>query len=134
MNDKVDLVNYQEPLSIGVGSFLVSKGFSLASSIGVASSLLEKTDVLGILYEDPDVKPQKCLFGLIKQKPERMFLGTIWFSNRVRGANERNWVFEVNGREYVKLTRQLSEEMAATFNVKIVLRLVCEQPKVETYL
>ena len=105
-----------------------------ASGAGVALNSLVATDSLGVLCKDADAKPQKYLFGLITPKPRRMFLGTVWFSNSARGAGEQNWVFEAYGRKHVELVRQLAEEMASTFNVKIILRLVREQSDVETFL
>ncbi len=128
------LVEYQEPLSIKVGRFLLSKGFDLADSTGMAARSPVQSDSLGILRKDAEAKPRTYLFGLIKRKPRRMFLGTVWFSNSPRGATEQNWVFEVYGRKRVELVRQLAEEMASTFNAKIDLRLVRERPDVETYL
>jgi hypothetical protein len=134
MSDKVEFVDYQESLSIKVGRFLLSKGFDLASSTGLAEHTLSQSNSLGILRKDPEAKPRKYLFGLIKREPRRGFLGIVWFSNSARGASEANWVFEAYGRKHVELVRQLAEEMASTFNAKIALRLVHEQPDVETYL
>jgi len=135
MNDKVEFVDYQESISIKVGRFLLSKGFDLADSTGMAICSLVQSSELGILRHDPEAKPRKYLFGLIKREPRRMFLGTVWFSNSARVcASEKNWVFEAYGRKHIDMVRQLAEEMASTFNAKISLRLVREQPDVETYL
>jgi hypothetical protein len=133
MCDKVEFVDYQESLSIKVGRFLLSKGYDPASCTGVATNSLVETSSLGILRKDPEAKPRKYLFGLITQNPRREFLGTIWFYNSARGASEVKWVFEVYGRKHVGLVKQLADEIASTFNVKIDLRLVREQPEVETY-
>jgi hypothetical protein len=133
MSDKVESVDYQESIAIKVGRFLLSKGLDIADNTGMARSLVQASE-LGILRKDPEAKPRKYLFGLIKREPRRGFLGTIWFSNSARGASEQNWVFEAYGRKHVELVRQLAEEMASTFNVKIALRLVREQPDVETFL
>ena len=130
---EAELVEYQESLSIKVGRFLISKGFDLADSTGMAARSLAQSDSLGILRKDPEAKPRTYLFGLIKREPRRMFLGTVWFSNSPRGATEQNWVFEAYGRKHIELVRQLAEDMASTFKVKIALRLVREQPDVETY-
>ena len=134
MNDKVKSVDYQESPSIKVGRFLLSNGFNLASCTGVASNSLVETCSFGVLRKDPEAKPRKYLFGLITREPRREFLGTVWFSNSARGASEANWFFEAYGRKHVELVRQLAEEIASTFNVKITLRLVREQPDVETHL
>lgn len=138
MKDKMELVDYKESLSIKVGKFLLSKGFNLASCTGMAEHILADTDSLGILYKDSETRPRKSLFDFIlRSGPEsrrRMFIGTVWFISSVRGANEQNWVFEAYGRKYVDSVRQLAEEMASTFNVKITVHLVREQPDFETYL
>ncbi len=134
MNNKVESVDYQESLSIKVGKFLLLKGFDLASCTGLALDSLVETCSLGILREDPEARPRTYFFGLIRRDPRRVFLGTVWFSNSMRGATEQNWVFDAYGRKHVNLVRQLAEEMASAFNVKIALRLVHEQPDVETYL
>lgn len=134
MSDKVKFVDYQESLSIKIGRFLLSKGFDLASCTGLALNSLVETYALGILRKDPEAKSRKYLFGLITQEPRRAFIGVVWFNNSVRGANEQNWFFEVYGRKYIELVRQLAEEIASTFNVTITIRLVREQPDVETYL
>lgn len=91
-------------------------------------------DSLGVMYKDPEVKPRKLLFGLFTQEPFLEFLGTIWFSNSLRQANEEQWVFEVHGRKYVEPAMQLAEDIASTFNVKISLQLVSEQHRVKAPL
>ena len=133
MSDKVEFVDYQESIAIKVGGFLISKGLDIADNTGMACSLVQASE-LGILRKDPEAKSRKYLFGLIKLEPRRGFLGTVWFSNSTRGASKQNWVFEAYGRKHVELVRQLAEEMALVFNVKIVLHLVREQPDVETFL
>lgn len=130
MSDKK--VEFIEPPSIKAGRLLVSKGFGLASSIGIASNSPNETSSLGVLHKDPDMKPRKYLFGLFEREPQRVFLGTIWFDSDGRGAHEQHWVFEIRGRKYVELCAQLAKDMASTFNVQIVLRLVQEQPVFET--
>lgn len=136
MNERIEFVDYQEALSIKVGKWLLQKGFGLASPTGLAlcPSSLGATDSFGILWRNPDTKPRKHLFGLIKRDPRREFIGTIWFSNIVRGASKQEWVFEAYGRKHIKLVKQLAEEMVLDFNVKIFLNLVREQPDVEAYI
>lgn len=151
MNNAVD---FKETLSIKVGKFLISKGFSLASSTGVAShgcdvrGIFIDTEAVGILYEDP-AKVYKLFgfipvsrwillsmmaIGYIPSSSRRIFIGTIWFSNIFRGADKKNWFFETYGREYAGLTKRLAEEMTETFNVRINICLVHEQPDYEAYL
>lgn len=133
MAAKEVLVAFEEAPSIMVGRFLLEKGFDLATCTGVAERSLTSTSSIGILRPDPDAKPQKRLFGLIKSKPRREFLGTVWFLNTSRRATEKNWTCEVYGRNNIDLIKSLAEEMAARFNVKITLRLVREDTDVEMY-
>lgn len=130
----VDFVDYQEATSIKVGRMLLSKGFAIASCTGVAESTLRASESLGVLTKSPATEPKRYLFGLIKAKSRRRFLGVIWFRNDVRGATDADWVFEVYGREHVSQTKQLADELAKTFNVKISLRLVREEPDTETFM
>ncbi|MFA5997591.1 MAG: hypothetical protein WC791_03855 [Candidatus Paceibacterota bacterium] len=115
-----------EPLSVQVGKFLLSKGLGLASATGFAEKL-KKRDVVGILKKFPNEKPRTYFLGFIKRAPLRMFLGVIWFRNEARSANEQRWVFEVQGKENLNFAKELAEEMAQTFDVKIVFRLECEK-------
>jgi len=125
MSNKVKVVDCQESLAAKVGRFLLSKGFALASCIGRAKTLEELTwdDSLGILCKDPEVKLRKRLFGLITaQELRRTLLGVVWFG-REFGASEQDWILVVYSRQHLELLRQLAEEMALAFNVKITLRL-----------
>ena len=125
----------QEALSIRVGKFCAeATRFALASCTGLAVRELVKSDWVGILYQDPKLKPEKHLFGLITTQPRRIFLGTVWLSNTVRRADEKNWVFEVHGREYLEMAEDLARELSSTFQVKVNVVLVDEQPQFEARL
>lgn len=128
--EKMESVDYKEPYSIKVGKFLLLRDFVLSSCTGSANYSLVEGRVIGILRKDPEAKPQKYLLGLLTREPLRAFIGTIWFEGR--GASETRWVLEVYGRKHVELLKQLGEEMASTFNTHIDIRLVTEQPKLET--
>jgi len=131
MNDKKGFVDYQECPSIKVGRLLLIDGFGVADHTGEPLRELNKRASLGILYNDPDGKPRKYLFGLITRKPPRLFLGVIWFNSGELGANEQRWVIEAYGRKYVELLKELAQEMISTFNVVILIRLVHEEPDIE---
>ena len=134
MSENVVFVDYQEAISIKVGRFLLSKGFNLASSIGIGIDELSQEDYLGVLSGYLKAKPIKFL-GVVIWKPRRIFFGTIRFKENCRhDTNEQNWVFEVYGCEHVELLKQLAEDLASTFNVKILLQLKCEQSKREAFL
>ncbi|HSV95186.1 MAG TPA: hypothetical protein VLH94_04435 [Spirochaetia bacterium] len=134
MSDKVIFVDYQEPFSIKVGRSLLSKEYELADCCGKAINRLTGSDSLGILLNNRSAKPKTCLFGLIKKMPRRTFLGVIWFDNQPRHANENRWIFEIYGREYVDLAKQIAKELSSLFNVAITVHLISEQTACEKYL
>ena len=128
MNDKVELVEYQELFSIKVGRFLLSRGFDLESRPVIHGQQNRSFD---ILRKDPDAKRSKFPFRLITQEPRRALLGRLLFNNNGCDTSSHNLVFEVYGRNCVELIRQLVDEMVLTFNIKATIRLVHEQPRVE---
>ncbi|MDB5194409.1 MAG: hypothetical protein JWN50_423 [Parcubacteria group bacterium] len=133
MNDAVDSISYEEALSIRVGGFLRRKGWTLASlSGGVVYADTEETGI-GILYKDPDVKPEKYFFGLMTTPPPRQFLGVIWFSNQSRQATEESWVFVLHGRKYADMAKKLADDLASDFRVNIRIVLTSELPVVERF-
>ena len=133
MSKEGELVEFQEATSVKVGRFLVSKELVLANNVGVADDgPLVESNSLGILYTDPETKPQKYL-GFIPKKSKRIFLGTLWFKNEQLSATQENWFFETYGNKYAEFVRELTEEIASTFKIKITLYLKQEEPKVEAY-
>ncbi len=128
MSDKK--VEYEEPISIGVGKIIIANGLYIADSFGTASSL-DRTNEIGILLKNPNMKPRRYLFNLIPEKPRREFIGTIKFNDS--GASEQKWIFEVYGNKYVGLAQRLSEDLALIFDVRIIVILVREHPKVEIF-
>lgn len=136
MLDMVEFTDYRDSISVRVGEFLLIKGFYLGDSVGMAlGPLVHEHDSLSVLYKNPEAKLQKSFFGLIKKpEPRRIFLGTIWFNNEARRADEKNWVFETRGRKYVGLVKRLSDDLVSTFDVKISIRFLHEQPEFETFL
>ncbi len=124
----VEFFDYQEGLGRRVARFLFSKGFDQGNFVGQASEH-DGVNGMGILYKDPTAKPRKYLFGLITRAPRRSFFGNIQFANK----NREHWILEVYGRKYVEVATKLAEEMSKTFDVKIVVHLVFENPMVEKY-
>ena len=131
MNDASQAVDYQEALSIRVGRWLLERGYNLASIFGIPENSLGKSEVLGILWKDPSIKPRLQIFGLVVLKPKRRFFATIFLSSSARGANKQHWAIEMYGRKHIELVKQLTDEMASAFNVKISLRLVEEDDAFE---
>ena len=72
-------------------------GYLIADSMGKQVAEPEHK-VIGIL--DPRESKERSLLGKLLGGHERaLYLGTIWVDNEPRGANEKNWVFEVYGLE-----------------------------------
>ena len=111
--------------------WLKGKSYYISNSNGCLLHSLNRADSIGILYKDPKIKPRKRFFGLVEQEPRKIFLGVIWFDNHVRNANKENWVFEVYGKEYFTDMKELAEDMAKTFEIKITLQLTRENPLFE---
>jgi len=126
-------LNVAPVLSIQVGQWLRSRGYHLADHIGLELQSLEKTNSLGLLRENPDVKPRSWLMSLIRGRSRKIFFGVVWFEDVQRKADEQNWVLEVYGQENAYLARQLAHDMTLTFSVKVVFRIISEDTKTEVF-
>ena len=105
----------QESLSLRLGHFLLSKGFEI-------SPTQVETTSFKIFRKDPEAKPRKYLFGLITKEPPEDFLGIIeLFPDDTRNED---WIFYIHGRKHVELIKQLADDMASTFSVKITIKLI----------
>jgi hypothetical protein len=132
-------VTIQDALSIRVTKWLIEKGFKPAFAIGIAVDnpseyqidALERS--IGILWKDPNIQPKKWFFNLLKEKFRHQFLGVICFNDGQNRANEREWVIKTYGRNRLEMVSKLADEMAATFKVRIIVRLVQEVPKLEVF-
>ena len=51
------------------------------------------------------------------------WIGTIYTSSKERGANNKNWVMEIFGRENVDRLKALAERVAVEFGVSVHVRL-----------
>ena len=131
---------FDESISIWVGRWLIRKGYVLASCIGrvCTESGLVLSDSIGLLmpYQD-NSEPYENQFRPcgVRQNPKRRhFVGVIWFNNYARGANSKEWIFEVYGKEYFELFQALARRLWSTFCVSVEVRLVKDQPEAEVFL
>jgi hypothetical protein len=95
---------------------------------------LAQASKVGVLWNNPETKPRKRLFGLIRRPVRREFIGIIWFDSRVRNAYEQNWVFEGYGVDRSSLIRELAGKLSREFDVNVRVVLVRDQPRVELNL
>ena len=130
--DQVTFADY-EPLAVKVGKWLLEKGYASADSWGLAEPL-RLANSLGILKNDPHIKRYNRFLFFINLRMRRDFLGTIWFEDGVRNAKPERWVFEIYGNTHVEEVRKLAEEMAKTFDVKIAVRLLSKEIRLERFL
>ena len=125
-------VSYHESPAYSVAKGLRENGYEIANSSGLMQTE-PNHDVIGILKGREPV--QKSFSGLKWNKSQRAFyLGTLWLNNQARNAKEdKNWVLEVYGREYVSELTKLVKNLSEPNEVKVQVRLESEIPRVEVY-
>ena len=109
-----------------VAGWLAKEGYVLASCIGrvCTKTELAKSDSIGLLI------PRQGDSELRR----RSFVGVLWFNNRTRGANSKEWVFEVYGKEYFESFQALARKLWSTFYVSIEVRFIKDHPETEIFL
>lgn len=131
---------FDESISIWVGRWLIKKGYVLASCIGRvrSESGLVLSDSIGLLMPHQDnSEPHEYPFrpcGVRQNTKRRQFVGVIWFDNCARGANGKEWIFEVYGKEYFEPFQALARKLWSIFYVSVEVRLVKDQPEAEVFL
>lgn len=133
MSPNVKVEDFEDRTPVKVGRVLQSRGFVLGQGGRVIHSIedLRNSSSLSVLYQKPEGRLHKYLFGFIKFgfiKPERLWIGDIRFPSR---HNDQNWVFEVHGRVYLEQARQVAEELSEQFKIDITVKLETEQPLFE---
>jgi hypothetical protein len=126
MSTFIGQVNFDEALSIKVGRTLLACGYVPADSSRYVLKNLVRDNSLGILYKDPDARVWHFL-GIFPIKPRRIFLGTIWFNDKERGASEQKWFLEAYGSMYADIVESIAKKLANTFEVDITIQLISDQ-------
>lgn len=128
MSNKKKSVEYREALSIRVGKYIQSKGFGVAGRDGIAMEALKESDILNILYKDPDA-PRPVIFLIFQWggTTRRLRIGSLQLKERAR------WVFNLRGIKTVEVAKKLAAEIASEFNVNITIHLVDEEPWLERF-
>jgi len=130
-------VVFDEPILLKIADYLALNCLMPADNNGELDWSLEvganPQGYVGILQSNPNKKKIRHLFGLIsyEKRQRKRFLGMIWFSDESRGANDKNWIFEMYGREHVDLVKKIAGEMSAKFDVKITVKLMSHMPRYE---
>lgn len=120
-------VEFSEAQSIIVGRILRQNGYYIADSRRVAETILGESDSIGIIDHHEKVT-WRGLLGLLKRN-RRFYLGTLFFDT----DSEDEWLFEAYGREQLDRIKKIIEQISASCDVKILIRLVQEESAVENF-
>ena len=137
MSNEVKFAVKEKPLLEKVSEFLLPKGFIFADPYGApleSRHSFYNTDALGLLFKDPEIKPQEHFFGLIK-KQRFQWLGTVWLDTTLRdtSAYNENLIFDVYGSNNVEFAKELAKEMTLAFGVIVDVHLMTKEPAVARY-
>ncbi len=131
MKSQVQFVDYQRPQELTASKirrFLLSKNLDACNIHGVASPYTNCK--IGILLDDPKTQPRKYWLGFIKKRALREFAGIICCDDS--STDNQTIIFELYGRKHVEWAKNLAYEMALILDAEIIVKLMCEHPKVET--
>lgn len=121
----------------GVAEKLRENGYDVAGRLGVRYTGQNQLppDMVGILENR---RPsQVSLFGkkFDVRKRRAFYLGTIWFDNAERGAEEdKKWVLEIHGKKDMKELTNVVENIASDYNVEVQPILYRKVPSREKYI
>jgi len=133
MNKRIESIDYQEPISLKVGKWLMQRNLDLATFTRYPISSPEVSNSISILTNNPStIITKKSFWGRTISKSWRTFLGTIWFKSLSSPeVDEKNWLFIVCGQNNVEFAKMLAKQMAEIFNVKISIKLSHGGPATE---
>jgi hypothetical protein len=110
-----------------------AKGYTLADTLGEAVDDLSYGDYIGILWDNPNTKPPSYLFGLIKGRKRREFIGIIRLNSEPRNSANSSWIIDIKGQSHIERLKDLANEMTKHFQIKITLRVVCDCVEMEYF-
>ncbi len=102
-----------------IGRFFLLRGLTQYSC---ATHDAAPNDSLHILQKR-EKKPWWDFSRFCRDVPRQSILGTIWFSNVEKGANDRHWVLDVYGKENAEAARKIAGEINAVFKVRVTIHL-----------
>ena len=126
----MDEKHIEEAPLLKVARLLREQGFDLANCAGYA---LRQEDIkagnsLGILKK---TETKRFLF-FISLKSRRKHIGNIWF--REHGANDKQWVLEIFGRDNVPTLQPVAVLISQTYSMVVKIKLVSEVARKERFL
>jgi hypothetical protein len=128
---RVTIAEANQVKSYGICYDLLKAGYVLASVSGIRfnDQRPDELDSVGILRN----LPRKYIFGWIPLPQKREWIGSIYFSEKGRGANNTNWVIEVFGRDNLPIFREIADALLEKFHVDIHVRLEHTDALAEQY-
>lgn len=122
-------VSYTESPLQSIAKIIEQNGYQTASLIGEYEKIGSSLPFGGIGILDPRVKLKR---GIIFKEIRDAWPGTLWLSNKERGAvPDKNWIMEVHGRDYIGKMKELAEEISSPFGVDVDIRLSSEELQYE---
>ena len=132
MPSKTSMSSINGP-SYEVAEKLRKIGYDIAGHAGIRK---EKplSSFIGILKDRNPLN--KSILGIKYTKKQRaIHLGTLWFNNEKKNANEhKNWVLDVYGRKHLSKMTKLVNSLSQPYNVEVKVNLKSEYPIEENYL
>lgn len=117
-----------------LAAYLLEKGYVLCDNTGIALEPDRRhTNVVGLLLPDRTVHQRRRLMGLLRARPRRARMGTIWTKSILRDASPDYWLFEIIGRELFNEALQLRSELQQHFQVRIQTKIVEDELSGEVF-
>ena len=131
-NSQDERISYYESPVYSIAKELRKRGYEIADSIGVRITEPEE-EVIGILKDREPIK--KSFLGIKWEKAQpALYVGKLWLNHpKIRARENKSWVLEVYGREYVPEMMNLIEELSSPYGVRVDVKLGSENPREETY-
>lgn len=116
-----------------VSNKIKQEGFDIAGhgKVRIKSPL---SSFIGILEDKEPIK--KTFLGIHYNKtPKAEYLGTLWFNNSKKGANEyTTWILNVNGRKNLSKMAKIGNMLSKEYNIPIKVNVGTEYPVEENYV
>ncbi len=133
--NNVEEIDFKDGCLFQVDKFLRENGYvPVDSTYGWTRRVPTEDDhSLGVAFLEKNVSHEPFLIFLTKPVKRNVIFGCFWFDNEVRGATNKNWVFEVFGRKNKQLAIDLANRLSKKLKVKIKVVLENENEYLEVF-
>ncbi|GEM_PF-1439482 len=116
-----------------VSKKIKQEGFDIAGH-GKVRIKYPLSSFIGILEDKEPIKKRFLGISYIKT-PKAEYMGTLWFNNSKKGANEYStWVLNVNGRKNLSKMAKLGNMLSKEYKLPIKVNVGTEYPVEENYI